>query len=316
MEKRDEKEKHEAAGQSAAPEDRNEIGRDEVRLPDGRACRRECWMESGITYVTMTVPAGGMEDLTQEEVFAYLKKQELTAGKTDMPVCSKKVCGADGGAYWAATVALFKGQRPSAPYREYPPEEPARDAALEERPPAEDETAPAQGTPEETEMERRMREYIRGETGAREKMSRLMEEPREEKLESEHLAILAGALRRAREHPERPKPAEQLAAFGMAPQAAEAGAARRDKRADIVIGVPASGRSTVFVSPLRKEHGSRVIDSEAAMAAMPGYENGRGLRACSRRGTPFPGRRWWAPCWPGKTWFCAWWGTGRTIWRK
>lgn len=53
---------------------------------------------------------------------------------------------------------------------------------------------------------------------------------------------------------------------------------RRDRRADIVIGLPGSGKSSTAVNPLSQKHGSRVIDSDMAKELLPEYDNGRGAK--------------------------------------
>lgn len=57
------------------------------------------------------------------------------------------------------------------------------------------------------------------------------------------------------------------------------GTVKRDRRADIVIGAPAAGKSSVLVNPLSQAHGSRVIDSDMAKALLPEYDNGKGASA-------------------------------------
>jgi hypothetical protein len=53
----------------------------------------------------------------------------------------------------------------------------------------------------------------------------------------------------------------------------------KEKRADIVIGLPAAGKSTILAIPLSKAYGSRIIDSDMAKAMLPEYENGIGAFA-------------------------------------
>ena len=50
------------------------------------------------------------------------------------------------------------------------------------------------------------------------------------------------------------------------------------KRADIVIGLPGSGKSSTAVNPLSQKHGSRVIDSDMAKELLPEYNNGKGAK--------------------------------------
>lgn len=54
------------------------------------------------------------------------------------------------------------------------------------------------------------------------------------------------------------------------------GPIKRERRADIVIGVPAAGKSSVLVDPLSLKHGSRVIDSDMAKELLPEYDGGKG----------------------------------------
>ena len=60
------------------------------------------------------------------------------------------------------------------------------------------------------------------------------------------------------------------------------GPVNRDRRADIVIGVPAAGKSSVLVDPLSQRYGSRVIDSDMAKALLPEYDSGKGASAVHR----------------------------------
>lgn len=53
------------------------------------------------------------------------------------------------------------------------------------------------------------------------------------------------------------------------------GAKRKERRLDLVLGAPASGKSTV-ADPLRQQHGAIEVDSDAAKALLQGYENGIG----------------------------------------
>lgn len=50
----------------------------------------------------------------------------------------------------------------------------------------------------------------------------------------------------------------------------------QERRADIVIGAPAAGKSSVLVDPLSEQHKSRVIDSDDAKKLLPEYDEGRG----------------------------------------
>jgi len=57
------------------------------------------------------------------------------------------------------------------------------------------------------------------------------------------------------------------------------GAKIKDRRADIVLGLPAGGKSSAVANPLAKEHGSLIIDSDMAKELLPEYRNGIGARA-------------------------------------
>lgn len=50
----------------------------------------------------------------------------------------------------------------------------------------------------------------------------------------------------------------------------------QERRADIVIGAPAAGKSSVLVDPLSEQHKSRVIDSDDAKKLLPEYDEGKG----------------------------------------
>lgn len=50
----------------------------------------------------------------------------------------------------------------------------------------------------------------------------------------------------------------------------------QERRIDIVIGVPAAGKSSVLVNPLSEQHKSRVIDSDMAKELLPEYDGGKG----------------------------------------
>lgn len=50
----------------------------------------------------------------------------------------------------------------------------------------------------------------------------------------------------------------------------------QERRADIVIGAPAAGKSSVLVDPLSEQHKSRVIDSDDAKKLLPEYNEGKG----------------------------------------
>ena len=57
------------------------------------------------------------------------------------------------------------------------------------------------------------------------------------------------------------------------------GEVAQERRIDIVIGVPAAGKSSVLVNPLSEQHKSRVIDSDMAKELLPEYDGGKGAGA-------------------------------------
>lgn len=54
------------------------------------------------------------------------------------------------------------------------------------------------------------------------------------------------------------------------------GEVAQGRRIDIVIGVPAAGKSSVLVNPLSEQHKSRVIDGDMAKELLPEYDGGKG----------------------------------------
>lgn len=54
------------------------------------------------------------------------------------------------------------------------------------------------------------------------------------------------------------------------------GEIRREKRLDIVIGLPASGKSSALVEPISEMYHSRIIDSDEAKKLLPEYNDGWG----------------------------------------
>ena len=50
----------------------------------------------------------------------------------------------------------------------------------------------------------------------------------------------------------------------------------REKRLDIVIGLPASGKSSALVEPISEQYNSRIIDSDEAKKLLPEYNDGWG----------------------------------------
>lgn len=53
------------------------------------------------------------------------------------------------------------------------------------------------------------------------------------------------------------------------------GAERQERRADLVLGPPAAGKSSRIAEPLRIRHGAIVIDADVAKELLPEYESGR-----------------------------------------
>ncbi len=60
------------------------------------------------------------------------------------------------------------------------------------------------------------------------------------------------------------------------------GVVKKERRADIVIGLSAAGKSSVFVDPLSYIYSSRVIDSDMAKEQLPEFDNGIGANAVHR----------------------------------
>lgn len=54
------------------------------------------------------------------------------------------------------------------------------------------------------------------------------------------------------------------------------GEVKRDRRADIVIGLPAAGKSSTLVEPISNEFNSRVVDSDEIKKLIPEFNNGWG----------------------------------------
>ncbi|MBP3706499.1 MAG: hypothetical protein J6J13_04555, partial [Clostridia bacterium] len=57
---------------------------------------------------------------------------------------------------------------------------------------------------------------------------------------------------------------------------------KQERRADIVIGLSAAGKSSVLVDPLSEYYSSRVIDSDMAKEELPEFDNGIGANAVHR----------------------------------
>ena len=57
------------------------------------------------------------------------------------------------------------------------------------------------------------------------------------------------------------------------------GKVNQDKRIDIVIGLPAAGKSSILVNPLSKEYGSLIVDADRVKELMPEFEGGKGASA-------------------------------------
>lgn len=54
------------------------------------------------------------------------------------------------------------------------------------------------------------------------------------------------------------------------------GPVKQERRADIVIGPPAAGKSSVLANPLSQKYGSRIIDSDTAKTMLPEFDGGFG----------------------------------------
>ena len=54
------------------------------------------------------------------------------------------------------------------------------------------------------------------------------------------------------------------------------GPVKQERRADIVIGPPAAGKSSVLANPLSQKYGSRIIDSDMAKTMLPEFDGGFG----------------------------------------
>ncbi len=63
------------------------------------------------------------------------------------------------------------------------------------------------------------------------------------------------------------------------------GAPRKERRIDLVLGLPASGKSSALVEPLAKEHGAIIIDSDAAKERLPEFQGGVGAGAVHEEST-------------------------------
>ena len=60
------------------------------------------------------------------------------------------------------------------------------------------------------------------------------------------------------------------------------GNVKQERRADIVIGLSAAGKSSVLVNPLSERYSSRIIDSDMAKEELPEFDNGLGANAVHR----------------------------------
>lgn len=95
-------------------------------------------------------------------------------------------------------------------------------------------------------------------------------------------ADIKDAIRRASEIPSTHSidtPERQALREQIADKLYANGAASKSRRLDIVMGLPASGKSTRAAEPLAKQHGSMVIDSDFAKELLPEYSNGIGAGA-------------------------------------
>lgn len=88
--------------------------------------------------------------------------------------------------------------------------------------------------------------------------------------------------KRAQEMPETHKidtPERTALRNKLAEEAYGTGATNKNRRADIVIGLPASGKSSAIVKPLLKEHKGLLVDSDIVKERLPEFENGVGAGA-------------------------------------
>lgn len=74
-------------------------------------------------------------------------------------------------------------------------------------------------------------------------------------------------------------PARQSLRTEIAEKLYGQGAVNKNKRADIVIGPPAAGKSSAIVKPVAQENGSLVIDSDMAKEMLPEFQKGIGAGA-------------------------------------
>ncbi len=72
------------------------------------------------------------------------------------------------------------------------------------------------------------------------------------------------------------------------------GEIRCEKRMDIVIGLPASGKSSAVVEPLSELYKSRVIDSDEAKRLLPEFNNGWGAGVVHKESQIISDKQLWA----------------------
>lgn len=67
---------------------------------------------------------------------------------------------------------------------------------------------------------------------------------------------------------------------------------RCDKRLDIVIGLPAAGKSSALAEPISELYKSRIVDSDEAKKLLPEYNNGWGAEVVHRESQTISDRQW------------------------
>ena len=65
-------------------------------------------------------------------------------------------------------------------------------------------------------------------------------------------------------------------ANNLAQRLIDAGEARQERKAFVIIGLPAGGKSSVFANPLSKQYGARIIDSDDVKPWLEGFDGGNG----------------------------------------
>lgn len=83
-----------------------------------------------------------------------------------------------------------------------------------------------------------------------------------------------------------------LAARGGLAEGEPTATIRADRRADIVLGAPASGKSSALVDPLARHHRSMVVDADEAKQLLPEYDGGRGANATHEESAEIVAELW------------------------